>query len=416
MKRRILFFLIFPFLVILVSIFYMNKFNKQQITAKFEEITIAEGITIQNLVEISGSHLIEKGEEKLVNFLEQLYDNESIVYIGLFKEGELISLLSRFEGYFPVVPGQEAHRILDTPMGKIFEITGRFEDIPGIGAQYRYRLHIGFDYGFLTTFEAAAGRNFLFIAGLFSLVMLAVIGLVIYFDKKFYRKEMELMEEKQEKERFKELSLLTSEIAHEIKNPLNSIYLSFNVLEKYCSSDKDALFYRNAVKDEIKRISGILHAYSDLSKEIHPEVRDLRLEDFVKEFHLLMEEELKSRKVDFKMEADKEWRVRSDKNLLKQILLNLVKNSIEADASAISVDFTLADNHLTINVTDNGKGIDEKLAVSIFKPYISSKTKGMGLGLYITHRLVQALAGDIVLVSHAPGSTRFTLTFPLGDR
>lgn len=398
--------------MILVSIFYLNKFNKNRIREKFEEITLAEGMTIQNLVEVSGAYLAEEGEEKLTAFLDRLFRNESIFYIGLFKEKELIYLLSRFEGYFPVVPDQQNFRTLDSPVGKILEITSQFQVNPGPG----YRLHIGFDYQVLTAFETAASRNFLIVAGLFSLVVLFIIALIIYFDRKFFQTELALVEEKQEKERFKELSLLTSEIAHEIKNPLNSIYLSFNTLEKYCSTDKDALFYRDAIKGEIKRISAILQDYSDLSKDIRPEIKDLDLKEFINEFRMIMAEEFKARDINFRMEKKGKESIRTDKNLLKQILLNLIKNALEADAAKITVNLAAAEESLTIEVIDNGRGIDDKIKPSIFKPYISTKTKGMGLGLHITRRLVQSLHGEIQLVSHVPGNTNFRINLPEDDR
>lgn len=394
--------------MILVSIFYLNKFNKNQIKSKFKEVTFAEGLTIRNLVEISGFHLAEEGEEKLSAFLDRLYSNESIVYIGLFKDNRLIYLLSRFEGYFPVTRDQEEFRILDTPVGKIFEVTGRFAG----KSQADFRLHMGFDYEFLTAFESTAGRNFLMVAALFSLVILFIIALIIYFDKKFFHAELRLMEEQQEKERFKELSLLTSEIAHEIKNPLNSIYLSFNTLERYCTADKDALFYRDAIKGEIKRISGILQDYSDLARDIRPEIKEVRISKLIDEFRLIMAEEFRTREIDFHIEADGKDKVKTDKNLLKQMLLNLIKNALEANATDIVVNFNAAKEYLSIQVKDNGRGINENLKASIFKPYISTKTKGMGLGLHITRRLVQSLKGQIQLVSHTPGNTIFRITLP----
>jgi signal transduction histidine kinase len=419
LKKRILFFLIFPSLLILVSIFYMNRFNQRQLKSRFAEITVAEGYAIQNLVEVSGLHLVESGYSHLTAFLDRLYENESIIYLGLFKDNELTYLLSRFEGFFPVREGQENYRILDTPMGKIFEVTGQFDDNidrDSGKSTSKYRLHIGFDYRFLAEFEAAAGRNFLVIGGLFSLVILLIIGLVFYFDRKFFQKEMELMQEKQEKERFKELSLLTSEIAHEIKNPLNSIYLSFNVLEKHCSSDSDAVFYRDAIKGEINRISGILQSYSDLSREIRPKIAELFLEGFVDEFRLLMEEEFKKGNIDFQVntgDTDENHKsVKTDKNLLKQILLNLVKNSMEAGATRITIDFSRPGGGLAFTAADNGRGIEKKIADSIFKPYVSTKSKGMGLGLHITARLVHALDGDIRITTHQPGNTVFQVSLP----
>jgi len=112
------------------------------------------------------------------------------------------------------------------------------------------------------------------------------------------------------------------------------------------------------------------------------------------------------------MEREGKESVRTDRNMLKQILLNLIKNALEAGASKITVHLTAIEQRFIIEVVDNGKGIDEKIKPSIFKPYISSKTKGMGLGLHITRRLVQALKGEIQLVSHAPGNTVFRITLP----
>jgi signal transduction histidine kinase len=393
-------------------IFYVNRFNKLEIKRKFSEITLAEGVTIRNLLEVSGNYLAEAGEERLTAFLDRLYENESIIYIGLFNGDSLSYLLSRFEGFFPVVPGQGEYRILDTPVGKIFEIPGRFKGKKNTD----YRLYIGFDYEFLTTFEAAASRGVFMVVGLFSLTMVLVMILVFYFNKRVFHKEVELLQEKQEKERFKELALLTAEIAHEIKNPLNSIYLSFNTLEKHCSSDEDALFYRKAIKEEIKRISTILQSYSDLSKEVRPVYALVNLAQFIDAFKFLVEKELEQRQVEFRFDLQGETSANTDENLLKQILLNLVKNSMEAGASRISVQMEAADNSLNLQVTDNGKGIDTGNKGSIFKPYISTKTKGMGLGLYITLRLVQAMKGEIQLNSHQPGNTRFQINLPFDAR
>lgn len=395
--------------MILTVIFYMNKFNKRHMVSKFEEITKAEGITIQSLLKVSGIHLSEQGHRRLTSYLEQLNKNPSIFYIGLFENDDLIYLRSRFEGYFPVVPGQSGYRFLDTPVGKIFEITSRFDTVV---TNVPYRLHIGFDYNFLDTFEKSAERNFLVIAGFFTLVMLLLIALVVYFDRKFFQKELELVQERQEKERLQELSLLTSEIAHEIKNPLNSIYLSFNVLDKYCSNQPEAIFYRDAVKSEIKRVSDILQAYSELSREIKPEYRELTPGRIAAEFKLLMEAEVNAREIDLRVEVegDEDRVFKSDWNLLKQILLNLVKNSMEAEANVIIVTFSVIDNTLRLQVADNGSGVDEKIRYFIFKPYTSGKTKGTGLGLHITLRLVKVLNGEIKLVSYTPGNTVFRVT------
>lgn len=406
-KKRVLL-LTFPFLVILLLFFFNTQINKKEIKERFEEITLNEGVTIRNLMETAGIHLVNQGEEKLIEFLDRLYQNEAIIYIGLFENDRLTHLLSDFEGYFPVTSDKEGGRIMDTPVGKIFEISARFGD------NNKYRLHIGFNFDFLTDFEKTTTRNFFVVAALFLIPIFFLIVLVYYFDKKFFHKEIELLKEKEEKERFKEMSLLTTEIAHEIKNPLNSIYLSFNVLEKYIQpgTDNEAGYYQEAIKNEIKRINKIIQSYSELSREIRPEIHDLSIEEFMREFSLLVEEEILADGGQLKTTQAGVEKVKTDPNLLKQVLLNLVKNSLEAGARVIDVKWYLQGNWLLVDVSDDGKGIDDLMADSIFKPYISSKTTGMGLGLHISRRLAQALKGDIYLISGSKGNTVFRIRIP----
>jgi len=223
---------------------------------------------------------------------------------------------------------------------------------------------------------------------------------------------LELEREKQEKERFKELSLLTSEIAHEIKNPLNSIYLSFNALEKHLGSQEDALFYRGSVKGEIKRITAIIQSYSDLSKEIHPRVKTVDIGKWAAEFQWMMEGELKKNDTVLTVHLEENITFKTDPDLLKQVLLNLVKNSIEAGAASIKLAISVNKKRLTLFVNDNGKGINETVVSNIFKPYVSSKTKGMGLGLHIVWKILKALNGNIQMVSRSPGNTTFKIEIP----
>ena len=355
MKKRILLF-IFPLILILIAVYFLNRLTRDKIKTQSEQITVAEGMTIRTLLEVSGRHLMDEGENELITFLDNLYKNRLIVYIGLFKEDELIYLLSRFEDYFPVVEGQKNLRVIDSPIGKIFDIKGNFKD----NHKTTFHLHIGFKYDFLATFEQTLARNFLVVAALFSLIILFITGLIIYFDKKIFHSELELEREKQEKERFKELSLLTAEIAHEIKNPLNSIYLSFNALEKYLSPGDEPLFYRDAVKGEIKRITAIIQSYSDLSRDIRPRPAVVDMEKLVAEFQWMMEGELKKNNAELSIRVEKNLVFTTDSDLLKQVLLNLLKNSLEAGATLISLTIGLNKKRLELTVNDNGSGMDEK--------------------------------------------------------
>jgi C4-dicarboxylate-specific signal transduction histidine kinase len=94
--------------------------------------------------------------------------------------------------------------------------------------------------------------------------------------------------------------------------------------------------------------------------------------------------------------------------------LNLVKNALEAGADRVELTAAPGKKQLTVTVKDNGRGIDKKIAADIFKPYISTKTRGMGLGLHIVLKILKALHGSIHLVSRSPGSTLFKIQIPDG--
>jgi len=411
-KQRTVFFLLIPLIVILIALYQMNQLNRQRVRDEFERISIAEGVTIHDLAEVAGNRMLQEGEAELTSFLDSLYQNETIVYIGLFKENELRYLLSRYEGFFPVVPGRnpENTRIIQTAMGRIFEIKGDFTDRADTG----YHLYIGFDYQFLNNIEEASSRNVLLIGGLFSLLMLFIIVLIVVFDRKFYRKELELLKTTQEKDRFMELSLLTSEIAHEIKNPLNSIYLSFGALEPYLEPSGDAVFYKEAIKGEIKRITNIINSYSDLSKEVEPHIATIRLRDWTEGFQLLLDGELNEKQVSLTIHLNGGDTFKTDGDILKHILFNLVRNAMEAQATNITLRFDVSAGQLTIVATDNGKGIDKAVEDRLFKPYVTTKAKGMGLGLHVTLKQLKALDGSIELIDGNPGATAFKLTIPQG--
>ncbi|MCK4890899.1 MAG: hypothetical protein KAS97_13270, partial [Candidatus Aminicenantes bacterium] len=266
MKKRkgFFFLLVISFVIIIVITISLNRVNRGRINNEFKELAIASGEAIKGLIEISGYHLVEQGEDALKNFLDRLYTNRSILYIGLKQNDELVYLLSRYEGYFPVVKSQDQIRFISSPIGMVFEVRGNFE----LPSSVDYSLFIGFDYDFLNSFEKSSGRYFLFIIGIILIIMLVIVFIVLRYDKILYRKNLQYLAEMEEKERLKDLSLLTSEIAHEIKNPLNSIYLSFNSLDRYFDTSEDAVFYKGAIKSEIKRISDIINSYSGLSREI----------------------------------------------------------------------------------------------------------------------------------------------------
>ena len=404
MIRKLVTLFFIPLLILLLSLFILNLFNRGRIRTGFEDLTVAEGTTIKNLLELTGRHMTENNEKELTAFLDSLFQNQSIIYIGLFRHDRLIHLLSRYEDYFPVLDSKKDIHTIDSPVGKILDIRSRFLSLD----ETPLRLHIGFSYDFIDRFQSAANRNFLLVLGFFTAISLFVVALVVTFEKKMFQSRLELEKSDQEKKRFRELSILTAEIAHEIKNPLNSIYLSFNALAPFLKSP-DTEYYRDMIRQEIRRVNDIILSYTDLAKEIVPNPEEVEISTLMKNISWLMGQEFVNGSIHLKIDPVSEFTFTTDGGLLKQVLMNLLKNAFEANADRVEIGVQRQRDLLRITVTDNGHGIDPKIASDIFKPYISTKTKGMGLGLHIVSRIIEALSGRIELFSGTPGQTRFLI-------
>jgi len=401
-------FLLLLFIIIILFLWYFNSISKNLIKEKLRDLSYSEAKIIKTLIKETGYHLTNKDEDEIKEFLKSIFKGKDILYIGLLKNNNLNYLLTKFEGFFPYRKSNDIGiKIFSSEIGKILEIRNHYKI-----KENKFEILIGFDYNLLDFLEKTTQKNFFIVTIIISLMFIILLILFYFFDKKFFEKEVELVNEREEKERFKELSLLTSEIAHEIKNPLNSIYLSFNTLKKHIKNNEESDFYVNAIKEEILRISNIINNYSDLSKDVYPVKEKINLSEFLDNFKIILSNELDEKDIQLNFIVSKEAKeIISDKNLLKQILLNFIKNSIEAKAKRIDLIFEIKEKEIFIKIIDNGIGVDDKLKKNIFKPYISSKTKGMGLGLYINKKLINSLNGDIKLISSKKGHTEFQIWF-----
>lgn len=398
-------------LVVLAILFVLNRLNQQKITAQADELAVSEGRTILDLIRITGEQLASEGEPRLTGFLDNLFSDDNIIYIGLMKDQQLDYLQSRYEGYFPVLPDQAPVVILDSPVGKILNVQGEFTGPEG----HRHQLFIGFDYAFQNYFEKTASRNYLIVFFSFFLLSVGMVSVIIFLDRRFANKQRELELEKQQKDHFKNLSLLTAQIAHEIKNPLNSIYLSFQNLEKYFQPDESAEFYRKAIRGEIKRINNIIQTYTGFRQEPEIRVSAVNLKNFFKDLEILFREELDASRATLSLDIPGDITCQSDPDLLKQIFINLISNGIQAKGKSISIAVSRIAGKIHVILTDDGVGFEPKIREHVFEPFQSGKRSGMGIGLYIVRKLVAALGGDIQLSSWESGHTRFDIYFPDGE-
>lgn len=203
-------------------------------------------------------------------------------------------------------------------------------------------------------------------------------------------------------EHARELMLLSAEIAHELKNPLASI----NGLAALLARDlqgRDA--ERLAVlRDEVDRMKQTLDEFLDFSRPIAPlAVEDVDLRALAREVAAMSEGLARSRGVTLEVEGGAS--VRADRRKLRQVLVNLVQNAIDASPPGSAVEVVLGDHPLSIEVRDRGPGVSAELLAEAFEPGVTDKEHGSGLGLTISRALMRQHGGELTLATREGGGT-----------
>lgn len=223
-----------------------------------------------------------------------------------------------------------------------------------------------------------------------------------------------LREEMMRLDRLASLGKLSAGIAHEVRNPLTGISLFLDDLhDRTATSADDREMIKKAIS-EIERVEKLINALLNYSSPTRVDFRLAELGMVIHDTVLLMRRQAQRHAVDICQECESIPAFSFDPEKIKQALLNIVKNAIEAMESGGTITITTASDstQVIISVKDTGPGINEADLPQIFEPFFTRKGAGTGLGLSITQRIVEEHHGIIAVDSSANGTT-FTITLPL---
>lgn len=212
---------------------------------------------------------------------------------------------------------------------------------------------------------------------------------------------------------------LTSGVAHEVKNPINAIVVHLEVLrQKLNAIDPDTRRHMDVIGSEIKRLDRVVQTLVDFTRPVELRLVETDLRKTVDEVVTLASPEAAKQNVRIEREAAPEALVaRIDADLVKQAILNIVINGVQAMPGGGRLQLaTIRDGDAAVVIVhDEGPGIPAEIRDKIYNLYFTTKKGGSGIGLAMTYRVVQLHHGSVEFESAEGKGTTFILRFPMPE-
>lgn len=231
--------------------------------------------------------------------------------------------------------------------------------------------------------------------------------------------EVKIMEEETRRsERLASMGLLAAGVAHEIRNPLNSISLIVQQLRDEVRDDPEHRAMLATVGSEITRIGTIIEHFLRYARPPALTPSTTSLETLVSEVADIVKIRVEANGIALTTDVESGIFCHCDSDQIKQSLVNIVLNASEAIGKngAIAIQAGKANDSVYLRVVDSGPGINEEIIGKVFDPYFTTKDGGTGLGLSEVHRIVTAHGGRVTAENGVSGGCIFTIHLPAGER
>jgi len=228
-----------------------------------------------------------------------------------------------------------------------------------------------------------------------------------------------------ESEKIASILLLSAGVAHELGNPLNSLTIHLQLMRRQLSqmqatptSEKLARSLE-VCRSEVERLDGIIKNFLEAIRPSELDLQVLDLSLVLEEVLEVIGSELTDRQISVEVEVLSEAPiVRADRNQMKQVIFNIIKNAMEAmePGGSLKIASRAEEERIFLQFGDSGSGIKEEDLSRVFEPYQTTKSTGSGLGLMIVQRIVRSHGGRVGIDSKEGSGTVVTIELPRRNR
>jgi two-component system, sporulation sensor kinase E len=227
-----------------------------------------------------------------------------------------------------------------------------------------------------------------------------------------------------ESERLNALTLLAAGVAHEIGNPLNSLNIHLQLIEREAGKldrAKRAKLQESVAvaRGEVNRLDSIISQFLRAIRPTRPQLRSENVNAIVEEAVRFFAPEIKDRDIVVEQELRSDLPLLElDRDQMKQAFYNVIKNSFEAmkRRGILRIRTDMDDSHVIVRFTDSGGGISPENLSRVFEPYFTTKASGTGLGLLIVRRIVREHGGELSIESSEGKGLTLTIRLPHVDK
>ncbi len=217
-------------------------------------------------------------------------------------------------------------------------------------------------------------------------------------------------------EKLAALGYLAAGMAHEIRNPLNSISL-FTQLLSQGIDDSESQDYLDKILKEVDRIDGIIRRLVEAANRRRSAAQEVRVEQVIKESLAIFTPQVEARQITVAFDyPDLLPSIKADPTELEQIFTNLFQNALEemGKGGCLTIGLNTSENNIEIRVSDSGGGISPEDRDAIFKPFFSTKSRGTGIGLPVAQRIARLYRGELSVEQSSAAGTTFLVKLPAG--